>query len=157
MRKVFVSIGIAGFLTVVVTSAWGGAQFKMSDMMTPAEYSAAGLAKLSPKERAALDTWLTDYSLRLISLATEDTARGLPAPSTQRAQVPSSKPKYTIEVAHNDETFIINGEKFEAQTYCFGWFEGDSVIFLEGSPYGACAAAELLNTRNGKTCKVWCE
>ena len=69
----------------------------------------------------------------------------------------SSRPSYEIEVSHNDELFIINGEKYAAQTYCFGFNEGDQVIFLEGSPYGACATAEILNLRNKKTCKVWCE
>lgn len=69
----------------------------------------------------------------------------------------SSRPSYEIEVAHNDELFIINGEKFEAKTYCLGWDVGDRVIFLEGSPYGACASAKLLNLRNNQVCEVWCE
>jgi hypothetical protein len=64
---------------------------------------------------------------------------------------------YEIEAAHNDELFIINGEKFEAQTYCLGWEEGDEVIFLEGSPYGACATATLYNKTKRDTCEVWCE
>lgn len=64
---------------------------------------------------------------------------------------------YAIEVAHNDELFIINGEKFEAQAYCMGWEEGDQVLFLDGSPLGACASAELLNLRTKEKCNVWCE
>lgn len=64
---------------------------------------------------------------------------------------------YSIEVSHDDELFIINGEKFEAKTSCFNMKEGDKVIFLEGSPYGACASAELLNLRTKNTCRVWCE
>lgn len=68
----------------------------------------------------------------------------------------SAATEYEIEVSHNDELFIINGEKFEAQTYCFNMEEGDKVIFLEGSPYGACATAEILNLRTKKICKVWC-
>jgi len=78
----------------------------------------------------------------------------------QRYAVPSrgsSRDSYEIEVAHNDELFIINGEKFEAQTYCLGWEEGDQVLFLEGSPYGACASATLLNLRTREKCDVWCE
>jgi len=35
---------------------------------------------------------------------------------------------YEIEVAHNDELFIVNGEKFEAKTYCLGWDKGDKEI-----------------------------
>jgi hypothetical protein len=64
---------------------------------------------------------------------------------------------YEIEVAHDDEIFIINGEKFEAKTYCLGWDEGDWVTFLEGSPYGACASATLYNKNRRQTCEVWCE
>jgi len=61
-----------------------------------------------------------------------------------------------IEVSHNDELFIINGEKFEATTYCFNMDKGDSVLFLEGSPFGACASAILLNLRTRQKCDVWC-
>ena len=78
----------------------------------------------------------------------------------QRYAVPrhgSSHDSYEIEVAHNDELFIINGEKFEAQTYCIGWEEGGEVLFIEGSPYGACASATLLNLRTREKCDVWCE
>ncbi len=64
---------------------------------------------------------------------------------------------YLIEVAHNDEFFIINGEKYEAQTYCLGWDEGDEVIFLEGSAFGACASAKLYNLNRKESCDVWCE
>jgi hypothetical protein len=64
---------------------------------------------------------------------------------------------FTIDVSHNDELFVINGEKFEAQTYCFDMEEGDAVIFLDGSPYGVCVSATLLNLRTKDTCKVWCE
>lgn len=64
---------------------------------------------------------------------------------------------YVIETSHNDELFIINGEKFEAQTYCFNMEEGDEVMFLDGSPFGACASATLLNLRTRQKCEVWCE
>ena len=69
----------------------------------------------------------------------------------------SSRPSYGIEVSHNDELFIINGEKFEAKTYCFNMEEGDPVIFLDGSALGACASATLLNLRTKEKCEVWCE
>jgi len=67
---------------------------------------------------------------------------------------------YVIEVAYNDELFIINGEKFSAQTYCYSWdgFDvGDNVVFLEGSPFGACATAIIANLETGNTCELWCE
>jgi hypothetical protein len=68
-----------------------------------------------------------------------------------------SATSYEIEVSHNDELFIINGEKYKAKTYCFGMERGDRVIFLEGSPYGSCSSANLLNLRTNRTCNVWCE
>ncbi len=67
---------------------------------------------------------------------------------------------YVIEIAHNDEFFIINGEKFSAQTYCFasdGFDQGDYVVFLDGSPLGACATATIANPLTGETCELWCE
>ena len=64
---------------------------------------------------------------------------------------------YQIEFAHNDEVFIINGEKFEAQTYCLGWDVGDSILFIEGSSLGACASAKLFNVNRKEACDVWCE
>jgi hypothetical protein len=68
-----------------------------------------------------------------------------------------NKPSYPIQVSHNDELFIINGEKFEATTYCFNMLEGDPIIFLDGSPLGVCVSAELLNLRTKQECRVWCE
>jgi hypothetical protein len=65
--------------------------------------------------------------------------------------------KYEIEVSKNDETFVINGELFKAKTYCFDFDEGDDVIFIEGSANGICTSAEILNMRNKKLCRVWCE
>ncbi|AMK77580.1 hypothetical protein A1342_12160 [Methylomonas methanica] len=68
----------------------------------------------------------------------------------------TSKGGYLIDVAHNDELFIINGEKFEAKTYCFNMNEGDTVIFIEGSALGACASATLINLNTNSKCEVWC-
>ena len=82
------------------------------------------------------------------------------APSSNQKSTyrPRSAPNsYEIKMAHNDELFIINGEKYEAQTYCLGWDKGDYVIFLEGSAFGACASAELYNLRTEEKCNVWCE
>lgn len=64
---------------------------------------------------------------------------------------------YEVEVSHNDELFIINGEKFEAKTYCFNMNQGDRVIFLKGNPNGICSSAEILNLRTENVCRVWCE
>ncbi len=69
----------------------------------------------------------------------------------------SHRDSYEIEVSHNDELFIINGEKYEAQTYCFNMEEGDEVIFIEGDPFGACASATIINLRTKDKCDLWCE
>lgn len=69
----------------------------------------------------------------------------------------SAQTSYVIQVAHNDELFIINGEKFKAKTYCFNMEKGDRVIFVAGSPHGVCTTAKLLNLRTQKVCDVWCE
>ena len=64
---------------------------------------------------------------------------------------------YEIEAAVNDEKFIINGELFEAKTYCLGWDEGQRVLFIEGSALGACATATLYNLDREEKCEAWCE
>ena len=69
----------------------------------------------------------------------------------------SAATSYEIEATGNDEKFVINGEVFEAKTYCLDWDEGEQVIFLEGSPNGACASAKLYNLDRKETCEVWCE
>lgn len=64
---------------------------------------------------------------------------------------------YVIEVSHDDELFIINGERYEAQTYCFNMEEGDEVIFIEGDAFGGCATATIINLRTRDECELWCE
>lgn len=73
------------------------------------------------------------------------------------SSIGTSRPSYEIEVSHNDELFIINGEKFEARTYCFNMDEGDRVIFIEGSALGACVSATVINLRTKDKCELWCE
>jgi hypothetical protein len=65
--------------------------------------------------------------------------------------------EYAIEAAANDEVFIINGEKYEAKTYCLGWDEGETVIFMEGSPLGVCVSATVFNVDRRETCELWCD
>jgi len=65
--------------------------------------------------------------------------------------------QYYIEVSNNDEFFIINGERYEAKTYCFNMRVGDPIIFIEGSAHGICVSAKLLNLRTDNECRVWCE
>ena len=65
--------------------------------------------------------------------------------------------EYVIEHAVDDEWLIINGEKYQAKTYCLGWEKDERVVFVEGSAYGACASATLLNLDREESCEVWCE
>jgi len=64
---------------------------------------------------------------------------------------------YEIEAAVDDNKFIINDELFGAKTYCMNWDEGQRVIFIQGSPYGACATAALYNLDREERCEVRCE
>lgn len=86
------------------------------------------------------------------SIAATPLALGSSAVATE-----TTERSYVVQAAGNDETFVINDEVFKAKTYCFGMEKGDKIIFLSGSPFGACASAELLNVRTGKVCRVWCE
>ena len=69
----------------------------------------------------------------------------------------SSADVYEIQVSKDDEIFVINDEVFKAKTYCFNMLPGDQVIFLDGSPNGACVSAEILNLRTKDRCNLWCE
>ena len=64
---------------------------------------------------------------------------------------------YEIEAINNmEDKLVINSEVFEAQTYCYGFEEGDRVIFIEGDANAVCASAKIFNTRNENTCSLWC-
>jgi len=73
------------------------------------------------------------------------------------AYVAAGMDEYYIEIDYDDELFVINGEKFEAKTYCLGWQAGQIVKFISGSPYGTCLSAVLYNVNLKNTCEVWCE
>lgn len=68
-----------------------------------------------------------------------------------------ARDEYVIEEAFDDEKFLINGSVFEAQSYCMDLNEGDRVIFVSGSPHGACSNAEVVNVMTGSKCSLWCE
>ena len=64
---------------------------------------------------------------------------------------------YEIEAINNmEDKLVINSEVFEAQTYCYGFEEGDKVIFIEGDANAVCTSAKIFNTRNENTCSLWC-
>lgn len=77
--------------------------------------------------------------------------------SARRSKQRLSYESHEIEVAHKDKIFIINGEKYEARTSCFDFEKGDKVVFLEGRPLGMCVSTELLNLRNDRVCRIWCQ
>lgn len=64
---------------------------------------------------------------------------------------------YEIEAINNmEDKLVINSELFEAKTYCHGFDEGDKVIFIEGDANAVCVSAEIFNTKNKNTCRLWC-
>ena len=77
--------------------------------------------------------------------------------SARRYKDPLSYDSHEIEVAHKDKIFIINGDKYEARTSCFDFERGDQVIFLDGKPLGVCVSTDLLNLRNDRVCRIWCQ
>lgn len=79
-----------------------------------------------------------------------------PPPAPPR-QFGTGRSEYVIEVADNDDTFVINGEVFKAKTYCFGISTGERVLFLEGNANGVCTTAKFVVLGSGKVCDVWCE
>ena len=103
------------------------------------------------------DTKVQNLALALFRRAKFQGAGG--SPPGLNSGVTPSRPRrgYPIEVAHNDELFVINGEKYKAKTYCLGWEEGEAISFLEGSAFGACVSAKLLNLDREDVCEVWCE
>ncbi|WP_375210810.1 hypothetical protein [Hyphococcus sp.] len=124
---------------------------------------------ISPKEAAIIGNG-TEYVARTNLIYPEDDTDGMGCLTITDVilanwqiteALPNSRPmiqsRYYIQTAHNDELFVINDEVFSAQTFCFDMEAGDEVVFVSGSPLGACASAELLNVRTKKICKVWCE
>lgn len=77
--------------------------------------------------------------------------------SARRGKFRLSYESQEIEVAHKERVFIINGDKYEAKTSCFDFERGDKVVFLEGRPLGVCVSTELLNVRNDRVCRIWCQ
>jgi hypothetical protein len=77
--------------------------------------------------------------------------------SARRGKSRLSYESLEIEVSHKDKIFIINGDKYDAKTSCFDFEKGDKVIFLEGRPLGVCVSTELLNLRNDRVCRIWCQ
>lgn len=64
---------------------------------------------------------------------------------------------YEVEAINNmEDKLVINSEVFEAKTYCYGFEEGDKVIFIEGDANAVCTSAKIFNTRNENTCSLWC-
>jgi len=112
-------------------------------LMSPTDFRAAGLHKLSESELKALDRWLNNYTGAVLRIS----AGGFSGTSG----------RLEVEATANDETFVINGEVFKAQTYCFNIDQGDRVLFIEGNANGVCATAKFLVMRTGNVCEVWCE
>jgi hypothetical protein len=120
----------------------------IKSVMTPSEFSSAGLDKLTASELAALDSWLTKFA----------TAAPSSIGAERKIQTAATSPanSYVVQSSSKDQLFIISGEGYEAKTSCVDVSVGDRVRFVEGSPQGACASATFLNLRTNRLCEVWC-
>lgn len=134
--------GLVGLATATIAQT---PVISVKNLMTVSEFNAAGLNKLTPAELNALDRW---FVRTVVNFTPHPTVRdsGSAVPGT-----------YPVEAAVNDETFIIKGEVFKAQTHCFNVNRGDRVKFVDGGEAGGCVAAKFLNIRTGDVCAVWCE
>lgn len=150
LKVIRLSIVLLGLAAVAV--AQEPAAPLVNKLMTPSEFRAAGLNKLTADELSALDQWLRRLLATMLAevLIRQRTA----ATSGSSPVVPGT---YPVEASVNDETFIINGNVFKAKTYCFGVNKGDRVKFVEGSASGVCLSAKFINMRTGDVCSVWCE
>lgn len=69
----------------------------------------------------------------------------------------ASVSQYAIELSHDNETFFINGKRYQARTYCADMRIGDPIIFAKGGVSVACSTAEVINLRTNRSCELWCE
>lgn len=139
MKRVLAFCLLALLLSTIASAAKDTLTAKK--LMSASEFKAAGLDKLSEAELQELDKWISKYSVTVYRMATGAGAAGK---------------RVTIEKAINDRTFIIAGKVFEAQTFCVGTLDGDSVQFTESGP-GICFSAKFVNLRTGQMCDVWCK
>lgn len=66
VRRIVVSVFL-GFLLLATPAS--GQSLSIAQVMTPAEMRSAGINTLTAPQRAALDQWLNDYTLRIVQLA----------------------------------------------------------------------------------------
>jgi len=116
---------------------------------SPGLFLGIGAHLLIPDSNQKCKIWNSEF-IGQWNDSTRQKSQKLDSPEVRRSN-------YYIEASYNDEIFIINGEKYEAKTYCFDMQRGDPVIFLEGSPLGVCVSAVILNLRTQKECRCWCE
>lgn len=72
----------------------------------------------------------------------------------------SSVYRYRILKIVNDETIIFGGlygnaVTVKAKTYCYGFYDGDSIISTKD--LSSCTSATLIKESSGRICEVWCE
>jgi hypothetical protein len=91
-RLRFAALLIVFFITVASTiNAQNRKSVRVKDMMTPQQFRAAGLTKLTSAELAALDAWVDKYSDILIELSmrAQSPAPAPAAPTTTSAAIES--------------------------------------------------------------------
>lgn len=73
-------------LLISALSAQHGFELHIKKLMSPTEFNAAGLSKLTPSELAKLDEWLDGHTERVIRLVAQKQNQTPSAPSTAGPQ-----------------------------------------------------------------------
>ena len=97
---------------------------------------------------------ILELEIRKLQLALEKCELNTNSKTESNIIYPTGYVHY-IESIHDDDVFIINGNEYEAKTYCFDMKRGDSVIFIESRP-DLCTSAHIFNLRTQRVCNVWC-
>lgn len=77
-------------MSLGATQATSALELRVKELMSPAEFRAAGLVKLTTQELASLDRWLNQYTETVITVATSQDASPERSASAKRATVPPS-------------------------------------------------------------------
>ena len=60
------------------------------------------------------------------------------------------------KVITSSTAWMIDGEVYKAQAYCFSLRKGDYVKFIEGTP-GLCVSAKVIKQFDSNICNLWCK
>jgi hypothetical protein len=106
MLKLGLHVGAASLL-IGLCAAQQGPLISIDKVMTTQEMQAAGINTLSASQRAALDRWLVDYTLRIVKLSQSPSTAV--AASPQQTRPPEALTYIGIGKGHWIQTTASNG------------------------------------------------